>query len=399
MKRLLPPAAAALVLLALPSPLPADRIRLKNGGALQGRVVEESADSVTVEVGPGRRVRIPRADVDRIEAETGPGAPAPAPAPCPACGGSLKTACGACQGRGRTPGPLCETCQGKGTIPCAACAGEGRLDCPHCEAGVRACLRCAGKGTLPGGADCPECDAGKRPCALCDRDRERPTGLVRCGACAGTGAVPCPLCGGRGRRDVPCLACGTRRLVPCPRDGGPGPVPDPPLPLDLADAMGLGSLADAAVEMRRARTLSEEECRARLAAVRYELSRRRLESLAAMGSIPPGEAPARLAALEKAREAGESEGLEGLLEAVRRERAEAETRASLAIQGAQRPAAGPSGGRTPPADGNRPAPACKAITKAGKPCTRKAGPSGYCWQHEKKDSNAQENDIQDRKAP
>lgn len=65
----------ALVVLA---PVQADTVWLKNGGAIDGKVIKETSDRVVVETGAGK-VTLDRSQVDRIERSGQPAAPAPPP--------------------------------------------------------------------------------------------------------------------------------------------------------------------------------------------------------------------------------------------------------------------------------------------------------------------------------
>ena len=61
---------AVISLLALaPSLAHADSVFLKNGGEVKGEVVEQRADAVVLEVGPGR-ITIPMRNVARIVSST-----------------------------------------------------------------------------------------------------------------------------------------------------------------------------------------------------------------------------------------------------------------------------------------------------------------------------------------
>jgi len=62
-----PLAAAVLTALAAAAPLAADEIHLKNGRVLQGDVLEEDGDELVIRTGSGITVRLPRADVVRVE--------------------------------------------------------------------------------------------------------------------------------------------------------------------------------------------------------------------------------------------------------------------------------------------------------------------------------------------
>src|SRR5690348_16022218 len=57
--------AAVSVLILAPALAQADSVFLKRGGEIKGEVIERRADSVVIEVGPGR-VTLPMASVDHI---------------------------------------------------------------------------------------------------------------------------------------------------------------------------------------------------------------------------------------------------------------------------------------------------------------------------------------------
>ena len=369
---------------------------MKSGSSLRGRVIEEGETDLLVELGPGRRARIPIADILDIRRAAHPREA------CEACRGTLRIPCGTCQGRRRLRGPDCIACRTSGILPCPDCEGGALLDCPFCEDGRRRCERCAGAGSVAGRV-CLGCLKGTVGCGACGRDPGMPPGRIRCGRCGGNGRIACALCGGRGRRDVPCLACDLRGVVPCPKDGG-AVLPLPPPALDLSEAIGLAAVAQTADEMRRSGVLPESEWRDRKAAIRFHLERRRLEMRAFEGAIPPDELASRITALETARAAGSADGLEEALLEVRRAKAAAESEIASAAT-AKAPASDPkkpaAEARTPPTDPKSAGPvpkgapdsspppppsACKATTKSGAPCSRRAGPGGTCWQHAASDA-------------
>ncbi len=82
-------AATLFLAMAVLAPLRADTVWLKNGGAIDGRVIQETSDRVVVDTGAGK-VSIERSQVDRIERSGGapeaepPKEVTPAPEPEPA---------------------------------------------------------------------------------------------------------------------------------------------------------------------------------------------------------------------------------------------------------------------------------------------------------------------------
>lgn len=60
---------AAALLLALLTPLVADVIHLKNGGKLEGKVVDDAGDSITLKTRAGGELHVKKADIERIESK------------------------------------------------------------------------------------------------------------------------------------------------------------------------------------------------------------------------------------------------------------------------------------------------------------------------------------------
>ena len=112
--------------------------RVVNPGAVVGGIVNIFGAA------SGRRGRVP----------TGP-----ASIPCSSCGGSGRSRCGMCGGRG-VVNSSCHNCSGSGqvtqTIACTTCQGSGRTKsvgtCPHCSNGKvyksQSCTECNGAGVV-----------------------------------------------------------------------------------------------------------------------------------------------------------------------------------------------------------------------------------------------------------
>lgn len=57
----------AILLLAVALPLTADVVHLKNGGKLEGKIVDDAGDSITLKTRMGGEMRVKKADIERIE--------------------------------------------------------------------------------------------------------------------------------------------------------------------------------------------------------------------------------------------------------------------------------------------------------------------------------------------
>ncbi len=64
-----PSMRAAALLLTLAIPLAADVVHLKNGGKLEGKIVDDSADSITLQTRTGGEMHVKKADIDHIESK------------------------------------------------------------------------------------------------------------------------------------------------------------------------------------------------------------------------------------------------------------------------------------------------------------------------------------------
>ena len=272
--------AAVAVLLVLAAVSRADVIKLKSGEVIEGDIVAETEDSVTIRTGSGtikmtttyRRDTIESvtreetparraealaaavkkgdpasyraaiaalrevgraADADRLQAELDAveleaWKAAHAGRLCPECKGDKALPCKACGGKGsaRVTG-LCETCRGTGRIVCPDCRGAMKGPCRG------GCFKEDTQKTVTG----PD---GKRydltikkgmilvrrgmgewyqACPKCNM-----TGVAPCETCRATGQVACPDCQGKGVREVKakCAACEGKCRVPCAACGGTG---------------------------------------------------------------------------------------------------------------------------------------------------------------------------------
>lgn len=70
---------AAALLLALVLPLAADVVHLKNGGKLEGKIVDDTGDTLSIQTRGGGVMQIRKADIDHIEAKPFEVAPKAAP--------------------------------------------------------------------------------------------------------------------------------------------------------------------------------------------------------------------------------------------------------------------------------------------------------------------------------
>ncbi len=70
---------AAALLLALAVPLAADVVHLKNGGKLEGKIVDDAGDSITLQTRAGGEMQVKKADIDHIEEKPFEVAPKAAP--------------------------------------------------------------------------------------------------------------------------------------------------------------------------------------------------------------------------------------------------------------------------------------------------------------------------------
>jgi len=139
----------------------------------------------------------------------------------------------------------CRECSGKGTVKCPVCKGTGsiRIVCPDCIKGKVACKACNGQGYFI----CHACNGvGSFLCENCRGSGQVyngwPWGYGACPVCGGTGRIDCKLCingridckeckrgkkqckacNGKGYRYQKCSHCnGEKRLI-CPRCGGKG---------------------------------------------------------------------------------------------------------------------------------------------------------------------------------
>ncbi len=204
-----------LVLLAAASAAPAraDTFRLRSGGTVQGKIVEENEVEYQVETRVGK-IRVKKSDVVSLERGE-----------VPVDGSALRSrmrALLALLGENRwvaarlrwdelkaVPSPawssreaqaamltelgweppggaersfdalfahldglthdLCFPCEAVGTRECAACGGHGKLPCAVCNRRPPACDTCAGKGLT----DCPDCEKkGKVRCPGCADSKE-----------------------------------------------------------------------------------------------------------------------------------------------------------------------------------------------------------------------------------
>ena len=257
-------AALSLALLIAPIALRADTILKKDGSEVVGKIIEEEAGRVCIEVQLGKmtaKVWVPRAEISSIERGSTPGeefqtrllALAPhdlaghqalaawakeqkllaeesyvkALLPkvelaarkhdhprtwCRGCGADGEQTCAPCGGEGKILA-ACVRCNGVGGFPCKTCGGEA-------GAMVR-CRRCAGEGEYEkfdpaagrkvkeqcpdcrgkGEVECPTCEGkGNTKCFVCDGSKGE---TQTCELCAGKPKRVCEICAGKGIQPTP----------------------------------------------------------------------------------------------------------------------------------------------------------------------------------------------------
>ena len=234
-----------LLALAFASTLLADVLHLKNGSKVEGRIVKETPEGVTVETQTAV-LTYPRGVIERVERGLSPldiYREKLAAAKTVEDYQGLLSWCEANRfdaaevkerlrqavaerRRAENPDTYCRECASYGQVGCEKCsrAGSSLQDRGTGKAALP-CTQCGGQGTK----SCATCaGTGKSPCRRCNSTGSVP---ANCTVCNGTGRDRCPRCGGLGTIACPSherhAGPGSRPCSTCGKQGGPGQVDCP----------------------------------------------------------------------------------------------------------------------------------------------------------------------------